>query len=185
MRFDRPVFLVGPMGAGKTTIGRRLAQSINGSFLDHDDYIIEQAHMSIPDIFASKGEPYFRELEHDCLRSLLDESFCPEHIVRPTQLPAVIAGGGGVAGREDSRALIAAHSLCLYLHLDVEHQYERVRHDQNRPMIHVQDIRGRLSELFAQRDPLYRSIALAVIDTDDSIDNIVQRCLQALSPHQL
>ena len=63
--FTKPIFLVGPMGAGKTTIGKLLAQSLSGSFLDHDDYIIEQAKMSIPDIFAKYGEDHFRQLEQD------------------------------------------------------------------------------------------------------------------------
>ena len=180
--FTKPIFLVGPMGAGKTTIGKLLAQSLSGSFLDHDDYIIEQAKMSIPDIFAKYGEAHFRQLEHDCLASLLNPNSSYEHIKKPDTMPLVIAGGGGIAQRADNRELIKEHSLCLYLYLDVEHQYDRVKDDTNRPMIHVSDIKTRLSDLFSVRDPQFREIALAIIDTNNDKESIVNQALEVLEP---
>lgn len=176
--FAKPIFLVGPMGAGKTTIGKLLAASLSGSFIDHDDYIIEQANMSIPDIFAKHGEAYFRQLEHECLAKLLEQNTL-------NHKPLVIAGGGGIAQREDNRALIKDYSLCLYLHLNVEQQYERVKDDKNRPMIHVSDIKQRLNDLFTIRDPQFREIALAIIETNDDKERIVARALEALEPFNI
>lgn len=179
----KPIFLVGPMGAGKTTIGKRLASALHGNFLDHDDYIIEQAKMTIPQIFDTYGEPYFRDLEHRCLQSLLDPNFQAQDMLKPVPAPNVIAGGGGIAQRADNRALIKEHSLCLYLHLPVGKQYERVKGDTNRPMIQVEDIYARLQALFAVRDIQFREIATCIIDTDDTIDNIVTKTLSALDPY--
>ena len=98
-----------------------------------------------------------------------------------SQQPVVIAGGGGIAGREDNRALIKAHSLCLYLHLPVEVQYLRVKDDTNRPMIHVSDIKARLRDLMEQRDPQWREIASAIVETDNSVKEIVAQCVSTLS----
>lgn len=170
------------MGAGKTTVGRALAQKLEGSFLDHDDFIVQLAQKSIPQIFEQDGESYFRQFEHDCLEFLLtgksdrfDQSLLPEN------MPTVIAGGGGVAMRDDNRALIKDNSLCIYLHLDVEHQYERVKDDTNRPMIYVDDIKARLQSLFESRDPQYHSIAAIVVDTNCPIKDVVKRCLQGVN----
>lgn len=169
----KPIFLVGPMGAGKSTIGRLLAQALQGSFIDHDDYIIEQAHMSIPQIFERYGEPYFRNFEHECLQTLLTQQ-------HHSSGPQVIAGGGGIAQRADNRALITEHSICIYLHLDVEGQYQRVKGDSNRPMIQVADIKQRLQELFVVRDPQFRAIANVIIDTNDTPERIVAQALKSL-----
>lgn len=192
----RAVFLVGPMGAGKTTVGRELAKALGGKFLDHDDLIVKLAKASIPDIFAAHGEPYFRDFEHDSLSSLLtgdtsrfsqdelDDALAALGASHDTSeasaTPLVIAGGGGIAGRADNRALIRDYSTCLYLHLPVEVQYERVKDDKNRPMIHVQDIKARLQELMEKRDPQWREIASAIIETDNTVDAIVAQCVELL-----
>lgn len=185
---ERAVFLVGPMGAGKTTVGRALAQALGGSFLDHDDLLVTLSGSSIPEIFAQHGEEYFRQLEHDCLSALLcqDRSRFSEEQMQNAigpSAPAVIAGGGGIAGRADNRALIKEYSTCIYLHLPVEVQYERVKDDKNRPMIHVSDIKGRLQELMDKRDGNWREIASAIVETDDSIEHIVEQCVSVLKKH--
>lgn len=93
----KAVFLVGPMGAGKSTLGRQLGHRFEGGFVDLDDYIVKVAGKSIPKIFEEDGEPYFRQLEHDCLEAILtgkSERIAPEFIKDP--LPTIIAGGGGV-----------------------------------------------------------------------------------------
>ena len=107
----KAVFLVGPMGAGKSTIGRQLSQRFEGGFVDLDNYIVKVAGKSIPDIFEHDGEAYFRQLEHDCLEAILtgvSTRLTQEQI--PNPLPAIVAGGGGVAMREDNRQLISDHS---------------------------------------------------------------------------
>lgn len=183
---DQVLFLVGPMGAGKTTVGKALAEALGSRFLDHDDLIVHLAGCSIPEIFKEHGEPYFRQFEHDCLDASLtgtDAVFSAEKKVPLLPLPAhaVVAGGGGIAGRADNRELIRQNSVCIYLHLEVEEQYQRVKDDTNRPMIHVSDIKGRLNELFLQRDPQWREIADLIINTNDTVDNIVARCIKELT----
>lgn len=182
----KAVFLVGPMGAGKSTLGRQLGYKFSGGFVDLDDYIVKVAGKSIPKIFEEDGEPYFRQLEHDCLEAILtgkSERIPPEHIRDP--LPSIIAGGGGVAMREDNRALIKAHTLCMYLYLDVDKQYARVKGDSNRPMIKVDDVRQRLSDLFATRDPQYREIATIVLDSSESFKGILHRAANAIKIREL
>lgn len=177
----KAVFLVGPMGAGKSTLGRQLGHRFEGGFVDLDDYIVKVAGKSIPKIFEEDGEPYFRQLEHDCLEAILtgkSERIAPEFIKDP--LPTIIAGGGGVAMREDNRALIKAHTLCMYLYLDVDKQYARVNGDSNRPMINVDDVRQRLADLFEKRDPQYREIATIVLDSSDTFKGLVHRATVAI-----
>lgn len=171
------------MGAGKTTIGRLLSATLNGAFIDHDDYIVNKARMSIPDMFSKNGEAYFRQFEHDCLDDLLIKQIRPKELDN-FEGPLVIAGGGGIAQREDNRALIKELSLCIYLHLDVDHQYQRVKNDTNRPMIHVSDIKTRLGELFEVRDPQYREIAFGIVDTNNDQSSIIRSILEILESYQ-
>lgn len=190
----KPIVLVGPMGAGKSTIGRLLAQSLNCSFVDHDDIIIREAKTSIPDIFENHGEPYFRDLEMRCLRSSL---FHPQFAVSAEAVldkfdnlpvnedeiahtPIVMAGGGGIAGREDNRELLKKFSNCIYLELDVDTQYERIKGDVNRPMLTIYHNKERLSELKSIRDPLYREVAKAIIDSSQTPEKVVADCLAFL-----
>ena len=176
MHFDKPILLVGPMGAGKTTIGQALAQKLQVSYIDNDDLIIttmrqQYPGITIPEIFARWGESFFREQERACLQS----------IVTPRPFPyQVIAGGGGIVGPSANRALIKDYTFCLYLDLAVEEQYARVKGDTNRPMLKAPDVMERIKELYAQRDPLYREVATAIIDTNASVTEVVARCLKAL-----
>ena len=182
----KAVFLVGPMGAGKSTIGRQLSQRFEGGFVDLDNYIVKVAGKSIPDIFEQDGEAYFRQLEHDCLEAVLtgvSTRLTQEQI--PNPLPAIVAGGGGVAMREDNRQLISDHSLCIYLYLDVDKQYERVNGDSNRPMIKVDDVKERLKNLFAARDPQYREIANIVLDSSGSLKDLVRRTVHSIKIRKL
>lgn len=185
MSLSQVIFLVGPMGAGKTTVGRALAQDLGVDFLDHDELIVALAGCSIPEIFAHHGEAYFRQLEHDCLAAVLTAdhsrfSVAEMQAALAGTKPLVIAGGGGIAGRADNRALLKDHSSCIYLHLPVAVQYERVKDDTNRPMIHVKDIQARLQELMVQRDPQWREIAAAIVETDAPVEHIVAQCRSLL-----
>ncbi len=176
MPLDKPILLVGPMGAGKTTIGQALAQTLKVSYIDNDDLIITTMRQSypditIPEIFARWGEDFFREQERNCLKSIITVSPFPYQ---------VIAGGGGIVGPEPNRALIKQYTYCLYLDLPVEEQYARVKGDTNRPMLKAPDVMARIKELALKRDPLYREVACAIIDANAPIATVVERCLSAL-----
>lgn len=185
MHLSQVIFLLGPMGAGKTTVGRALAQDLGVDFLDHDELLVALEGCLIPEIFDKHGEAYFRQLEHDCLSAVIagDQSrFSAEQLQAALngKKPLVIAGGGGIAGRADNRALLKDHCCCIYLQLPVVVQYSRVKDDNNRPMIHVSDIHARLQELMEQRDPQWREIASAIIESDAPIEQIVAQCRSLL-----
>lgn len=179
----KPVVLVGPMGAGKTTVGRALALAVSGRFDDMDDLIVASMNgMSIPDIFKERGEEFFRQQESRCLSQALTPGVgsvaaAPE---LGKEQVRVIAGGGGIAMAVKNRAMIKAAATCIYLSLPVEKQYERVKDDTNRPMLYAADVMERLTTLFAARDPQYREVADIVVDADAPIDEVVARCCKAL-----
>jgi shikimate kinase len=148
------VFLVGPMGAGKSTIGRQLARQLRMVFYDSDREIEHRTGVDIPLIFELEGEPGFRKRE----RLVIDEL---------TSLPnIVLATGGGVVLDPDNRSYLAERGLVIYLHASVNQQLARTKHDRNRPLLQTDDPRQRLEDLMQVRDPLYREIADLVIDTD-------------------
>ena len=147
------LYLVGLMGAGKTTVGRVLARRLKLRFLDSDQEIERRCGVKIPVIFEIEGEAGFRARESAALGEL-------------AQLRGIVlATGGGVIGAEENRRLLAASGTVVYLHAQPEDLYERVRHDRNRPLLATADPRARLRQLYAERDALYRSIADVVIDT--------------------
>ncbi len=163
------IFLVGPMGAGKTTIGRRLAQGLRRDFLDSDQEVEQRAGASIPLIFAVEGEAGFRAREKAVIAEL-------------TQHPAlVLATGGGAILDPDNRRCLAARGLVIYLHASVEEQLCRTRHDHHRPLLQTADPRTRLETLFAVRDPLYREVAdLTIVSDGQSPRAIVQKIIAHL-----
>jgi shikimate kinase len=147
------LYLVGLMGAGKTTVGRVLARRLKLRFLDSDQEIERRCGVKIPVIFEIEGEPGFRARETAAIGEL-------------TQMRGIVlATGGGVVGAEENRSLLAASGTVVYLHAQPEDLYERVRHDRNRPLLATADPQARLRQLYGERDPLYRSIADVVIDT--------------------
>lgn len=166
------IFLVGPMGAGKSTIGKALSEKIKSTFVDMDDVIVSTSKCSIPQIFEQHGEAYFRDLEHQCLADTLAKY--KDHDV-------VIAGGGGIGQREDNAKLIKENTCCLYLNLPVALQYERVKGDENRPMLKTADVMQRLTDLYQKRHPQFVSMAKACIDASQEIDLVVKECLNHLN----
>lgn len=163
MHAKQNIFLIGPMGAGKTTIGRQLAQALSREFIDSDRIIEERTGVDIPTIFEYEGEDGFRSRE-ECI---IDELSRQQHIV--------LATGGGSVIRPTNRQHLAARGFVVYLHTPVSLQLQRTAHDKNRPLLQTADPRARLEELFRNRDPLYREIADLVIDTDKhSIRQIIQ-----------
>ncbi len=163
------IFLIGPMGAGKSTSGRLLARTLGMKFIDSDKVIETRTGASIPLIFEVEGESGFRQRE----KAVIDELTQRHGIVLAT-------GGGSVLAQENREAL-HNRGIVVYLFASVDHQMERTAHDQNRPLLQTQDRRGTLENLMQIRDPLYRQTAHLVIETDRLIPKfVVQRILRGL-----
>jgi len=142
------------MGAGKSTIGRQLAEALGLEFADTDVEIQRRTGVDIPTIFEYEGEEGFRARE----RQVVDDM---------TQLDnLVLATGGGVIMDPDNRRNLSARGLVVYLYCTPEQQYERTYRDRNRPLLQTEDPRGRLEELMAVRDPLYREAADLEVSTE-------------------
>jgi len=146
------IYLVGLMGAGKTTVGRQLARRLGRRFVDVDHEIVERTGVSIPTIFEIEGEEGFRRREAQAIAELTSET------------DVVLATGGGVVLNPDNRSRLHDTGWVVYLNVPPALLYERTRHDRNRPLLRVPDPKAKLEELHAVRDPLYREIAHLVVD---------------------
>lgn len=147
------IFLVGLMGAGKTTVGRLLSRRYGKAFYDSDHEIESRCGVKIPVIFEIEGEAGFRKREEQVIAELSALS------------DVVLATGGGAVLSAASRESLKTRGVVIYLRGSPEHLYERTRHDRNRPLLQTQNPQKRLRELYQQRDPLYREIADIVMDT--------------------
>jgi shikimate kinase len=147
------IFLIGPMGAGKTTIGRMLARTLGVPFIDSDREIEQRTGVSIPMIFEYEGEAGFRKRESEVIGLLTEKS------------PLVLATGGGAVLLPDNRELLKERGFVVYLQCSVDRQLERTHNDTHRPLLKTPDPRGRLEELLQVRDPLYRDLADYIVDT--------------------
>jgi shikimate kinase len=155
-------FLVGLMGAGKTTVGRTLARRLKCDFVDSDHEIEARTGVRIATIFELEGEAGFRAREEDIISEL---------VKRPG---IVLATGGGAVLSPRTRQRLREHGTVIYLRASVEDLWRRTRHDRNRPLLQTADPKARLQELFEQRDPLYREIAHIIVDTaDQSVQKLV------------
>jgi len=152
---SQPIFLVGPMGAGKSTIGKLLAAQLGLPFADSDKVLEERTGADIPWIFDVEGEAGFRRREHEVLRDLC------------TGCAQVIATGGGIVLLPENRRLLMEHGLVVYLRADLEQLVERTSKNSNRPLLRVADPRAKLAEILAQREAFYCEVADMVCDTDD------------------
>jgi shikimate kinase len=147
------IYLVGLMGAGKTTIGRQLAKALSVPFYDSDKAIEERTGVDIPTIFEFEGEEGFREREQKMLQEL-------------TKMQGIVlATGGGVILREENRNLLIKNGFIVYLQCSVERILERTRRDTQRPLLRTENPRERIETLFVQREPLYLACADFKIDT--------------------
>lgn len=153
-RIDRPIVLVGMMGVGKTTVGRRLAAMLNVPFCDADEEIEKAAHMSIPEIFAQFGEPYFRSGERRVIARLVGEDGAPQR--------RVLATGGGAFVDPETRALILERAIAVWLDSDVETLVARVGRKGNRPLLKTGNPREILTRLKAERAPAYAQAPIHV-----------------------
>jgi shikimate kinase len=149
------IILIGFMGSGKSTVGFRLSYKLKKCLIDTDKLIEELEGMRITDMFAVKGEAYFRQKETECLKSLFHELG-----------DRVISLGGGTPIREENREIIKRLGRVFFLKASPETVYERVKHDTNRPLLQCEDPRQRIEELLAVRNPIYESVADVVICVD-------------------
>ena len=164
----RSIVLVGMMGAGKSTIGRRLGARLRLPFLDADIEIEAAACMSIPEIFETRGEPYFRDGEARVIARLLDSG------------PAVIATGGGAFMREETRNRIRDKAVSIWLKADVEIIMKRVKRRADRPLLKTEDPTATVSRLLEAREPFYRTADLTIASRDVPHDRIVDECIDVL-----
>jgi shikimate kinase len=163
------VFLVGPMGAGKTTIGKYLAQQLKLDFADTDSEIEERTGADIPWIFDVEGEQGFRDRE----QQVVAEMTLWDNLV--------LATGGGVVLKSENRTALAGRGFVVYLHATVDEQARRTQRDRRRPLLQTGDPEETLRELMSIRDPLYREIADHIINTDGcSPRTVAQRLVKEL-----
>jgi shikimate kinase len=148
------LFLVGLMGAGKTTLGRQLARRLDKRFVDADHELEARLGVTIPTIFEIEGEAGFRDREEAIINELTKMS------------GVVLATGGGAVLRAESRSRLREYGTVLYLHAEPETLWQRLRNSKHRPMLQAADPRNRLVELYQLRDPLYREVASHVIESD-------------------
>ena len=148
------VFLIGPMGSGKSTIGKQLAAALGLSFQDSDHEIQRRTGVDIPTIFAFEGEAGFRTRE----KAVIDALSAVDG--------QVLATGGGAILDADNRRVLASRGVVIYLHCSPEQQYRRTSHDRNRPLLQTDDPLQRLRDLMAVRDPLYRETADFFVSTE-------------------
>ena len=167
------IFLIGPMGAGKTTMGRQLARRLKMEFYDSDRVIEERTGADIPLIFDKEGEEGFRKREE----AVIDELTQKDNII--------LATGGGAILRPSNRQHLKERSTVIYLHSDISNLIERVRHDKNRPLLQTQDPEAKLRELMEIREPLYRETADITINTGEkSIRTVINVILDRLKTFQ-
>jgi shikimate kinase len=141
------------MGAGKTSVGRLLAKDLRMTFIDCDHEIEKRTGVSVSVIFEIEGEDGFRRRESAILQELVKHR------------DVVLATGGGAVIWPENREALSRNGFVVYLRATVDELWQRTRHDRNRPLLKTDDPRARLSDLFAKRDPIYREVADAIVET--------------------
>lgn len=171
MPLPKRIVLVGPMGAGKSTIGRQLARELGYHFLDSDRMIEERCGADIPWIFDVEGEEGFRQRESAMIRELADVG------------ASVLATGGGAVMKEENHPYLKQDAVVVYLKASLEQQIERTSRDRNRPLLQNDDPEGVLRKLFVLRDPIYTELADVVMVTDRKSPRLlVRQILNRLNP---
>ena len=150
----RNIFLIGPMGAGKSTIGRTLAKELKLEFYDSDEVIEQRTGADISWIFDVEGEEGFRKREQKIIEELTQKS------------NIVLATGGGVVTSPENRNALAARGTVIYLKTSLQQQYERTKRDTKRPLLQTDDLEGRLEDLRQEREPYYEELADMSFETD-------------------
>jgi len=164
----RNIVFIGMIGSGKSAIGKRLAANLELPFIDSDTAIEEAAGMSIPDIFNTFGEPYFRDGERKVIARLLGEG------------PMVRATGGGAFMNEETRALIKARATSVWLKADLDTLMERGKRKNNRPLLQTADPEATMDRLLKEREPFY-AIADAIVESrNESHESVVEAVIDSL-----
>ena len=166
---DRSIALVGLMGAGKTSVGRRLAVRLGLPFVDADEEIEQAAGRSVADIFEDYGEPAFRDLERRVLARLLGGP------------PQVIGTGGGAFIDPDTRALMRERCITVWLRVEIATLVKRVRGNDRRPLLRGKDPMAVLTALAEVREPIYAEADLTIAGADRAHETTVERIVEALA----
>ena len=170
-RIDKPVVLIGLMGAGKSTVGRRLAGLMGRDFIDADDAIEDAAQRSISEIFAEFGEAYFRDGERRVIARLMEES------------NGVIATGGGAFVDPETRALILEKGIAVWIDCDIETLVERTSRRNHRPLLKTGDPREILTRLLNERGPLYAEAQVRVKSDEGPHADTAHAILRAIEDY--
>ncbi len=157
------IFLIGPMGTGKTTIGKQLATQLGLTFADSDQEIQDRTGVDINTIFEYEGEDGFRDREENVIEDMTQTD------------RQVLATGGGAVLRPKNRQNLSARGIVVYLQCSPEQQYERTCRDRNRPLINTEEPLKKLRDLMTEREPLYIETADHIISTEDRSANLVTR----------
>jgi shikimate kinase len=169
-RIDRPIVLVGMMGVGKSSVGKRLAALLNCPFVDADDEIEESAQMSIPEMFETYGEEYFRDGERRVIARLIEEdSGCK-----------VIATGGGAFCNAETRALILDKAIAIWLDSDIDTLVERTSRKNNRPLLQQGDPREILTRLREERREAYSQAPIHVLSSSGPHGQTLGKVLEGI-----
>lgn len=164
------IFLVGLMGAGKTTVGKVIAKNLGKTFYDTDHVIEQRTGVKIPTIFELEGESGFRKRETAMLEELSE------------QQNIVLATGGGAIVAPENRTILKQHGYVIYLRANVNELYLRTRNDKNRPLLQNVDVKAKLEQLFHARNPLYTETADLIVDTGHQpVTVIIQKIEAALN----
>ncbi|MDP1527613.1 MAG: shikimate kinase [Rhodocyclaceae bacterium] len=165
------ICLIGMMGAGKTTVGKKLAKKLDLQFTDLDQEVERHTGVSVATVFEIEGELGFRQRETHALRQVIGR--CNQ----------IVATGGGVVLSPINRAILCGAGCVVYLQATPELIYSRTRHDTSRPLLQVADPLGRIRSLVSQRDPLYREVADIVIESGRPLGNTIEAIETALRLH--
>ena len=159
------IILIGFMGCGKSSVGIKLSYRLKRTIIDTDKWIEKKQGMTISDIFATEGEPVFRQMETDCLKELIE-----------TADKQIISVGGGLPMKEENHGLLKELGRVIYLKITPEAVYERLKGDTTRPLLQVEDPMKKIEELLALRGPVYEKCADVVIEVSDkSFEEILEQ----------
>ncbi|WP_166415644.1 shikimate kinase [Cochlodiniinecator piscidefendens] len=165
----KTVVLVGMMGAGKTAVGKAVAAKLDVPFLDSDEEIVRAANMNIPEIFERDGEPFFREKERQVITRLLEEE------------RGILSTGGGAFMSDKNREIIEEKGMALWLRVDLDLLWQRVRHKNTRPLLQTDNPLQTLTDIYNQRVPIYENAALVVdAKPEYSIEDMADAVIAAL-----